>query len=256
MSKPDPGGERPTAALFVTCLVDLWRPSVGIASARLIEASGCRVAVPPTQTCCGQPAYNAGDRSGAVSAAKQVITAFEAYDYTVVPSGSCAATIKVHYPKLLGDDEAWRARAQALGGKTHELTSFLTGVRRYRPAIDFKRGVAYHDACSGLRELGVKAAPRRLLGEDALVEMAEAERCCGFGGLFAVKYDAVSEEMGRRKLDHAEASGADTLAAGELGCLLHLAGLARRQGRHIRCRHVAEILADMTGDLPAIGEGR
>lgn len=254
MTDPQP----PTVGVFATCLVDLYRPSVARASVRLLEAAGCAVDMPSAQTCCGQPVLNAGDRIGAARLARRLIALYEGYDYTVAPSGSCAAVIKRQFPDLLADDPDWRARAVALAERTHELTAFLAGVMRWRPApppAAGPRAVTCHDACSGLRELGIKAAPRRLL-EGAgvtIAEMADAERCCGFGGLFAVKYDGISAAIGRRKLDSAAASGADELVAGELGCLLHLAGLAAAEGRSLRCRHIAELLAGMD-DRPAIGE--
>ncbi len=247
----------PHVALFATCLVELFRPRIARASVTLLEAAGCRVAIPAAQTCCGQPAYNAGDREGARRMAEQQIAVLAPFAHVVVPSGSCAAMIVRHYPRLFADDPRWRARADALAAKTSELTAFLA-ARGARPEAATSTGpdITYHDGCAGLRELGLKAAPRRLLAArcgKAPCEMADGERCCGFGGLFSVKFDAVSDAIGRRKLDAAEATGADTLVAGELGCLLHLAGLARRQGRTIRCRHVAELLAGMD-DGPAIGE--
>ena len=256
--RPSPDADGPTVGLFVTCLVDLFRPSVGFAAVRLLEAAGCRVVVPDAQTCCGQPAYNAGDRADARAIARTVIETFAALDHVVVPAGSCAGMLVRHYPRLFDDAPDWHARAQALADKTHELTSFLadrlgvtaTGGR-------FPATVTCHDSCSGLRELGIKDAPRRLLAHVdgvALAEMDEAETCCGFGGLFCVKYDAVSAHMGAQKLDAAEAAGADVLVAGDMGCLLHLAGLARRTGRAIAVRHVAEVLAG-DADTPAIGEG-
>ncbi|MFQ5347274.1 MAG: (Fe-S)-binding protein [Rhodothalassiaceae bacterium] len=249
---------QPHVGLFVTCLVELFRPRVAAAARRLLEKAGCRVSVPRAQSCCGQPAYNSGDRLAAQAMARQQIRALECCDQVVVPSGSCAAMIARHYPRLLAEDPEWRARAETLAARTAELTAFLAARDAPPESLDgSSEPLTYHDGCSGLRELGIKAAPRRLLaacgGDSCLREMADAERCCGFGGLFAVKSDAISCAIGRRKLDDAEASGAGLLVAGELGCLLHLAGLARREGRTIRCRHVAEILAGMD-DGPAIGE--
>lgn len=245
----------PKVALFVTCLVELYRPSVASAARRLLERAGCVVVVPRGQTCCGQPPYNSGDREGARAVARATIRAFEGFDHVVAPSGSCAAMLHRHYPGLFDADDPWAARAAALAGKTRELTSFLAGVLRVEgPLAPQDAGrVTCHDSCSGLRELGIKAAPRRLLGE--IVEMDEAERCCGFGGLFSVKYDAIAAGIGAKKLDEAEAVGADTLVAGDLGCLLHLAAIARREDRKVRCRHIAEVLA---GDIdgPAIGDPR
>lgn len=247
---------KPRVALFVTCLVDLYRPSVGFAAIRLLERAGCVVEVPRLQTCCGQPVYNSGDRATARDLARPVIDAFLEYDHTVVPSGSCAGMIAKHYPALFDNDPQYRARAEALAAKTHELVSFLVDVRGVeRVAARHDGVVAYHDACSGLRELGVKAQPRRLLaGVQGLTvaELAEPELCCGFGGTFCVKYPEISTRMVADKVKDVEATGADTLLAGDMGCLLNMAGRLHRQGSSVQVRHVAEVLAGMTGEVPPI----
>ena len=250
--------DSPVVGLFVTCLVDLLRPSVGLAAVKLLEDAGCRVEVPLGQTCCGQPAYNSGDRADARAVASQVIAAFEGYDFLVAPSGSCAGMIKHHYPRLFDDDSTLRERAEALAARTFELVSFLADVRGVTEVgVRFDGRVTYHDACSGLRELGIKTQPRALLASVeglSFAEMADAEVCCGFGGTFCVKYPEISNQMVGEKAAAIEASGADTLLAGDLGCLLNMAGKLTRQGSRIRVRHVAEILAG-TADGPAIGEG-
>jgi len=247
----------PRVGLFVTCLVDLMRPSVAFAAIRLLEDAGCDVEVPDGQTCCGQPAYNAGDRADAVALARRAIAAFEGFDYVVVPSGSCAGMIRHHYPPLFAGDTGWEGRARALAERTHELTSFLVDVLRVETAaIALKAAVTYHDACSGLRELGVKAQPRHLLAAvDGLTlkESAMAETCCGFGGTFCVKYPEISERMVDAKADDLMATGADLVLAGDLGCLLNIAGRLKRRGSAMRARHVAEVLAGAL-DTPAIGE--
>ncbi|WP_147022098.1 (Fe-S)-binding protein, partial [Microvirga aerophila] len=161
-----PGDERrtkPRIGLFVTCLVDLMRPSVGFAAVKLLEDAGCAVHA-PVQTCCGQPGFNSGDRGTARDLAERTIAAFEEFDYVVAPSGSCAGMIRAHYPELFDDDPNWLPRANALAAKTYELTSFLVdvmGVTRVDAA--FSGTVTYHDSCSGLRELGVRTQPRSLL---------------------------------------------------------------------------------------------
>ena len=250
-------GERPRVGLFVTCLVDLFRPQVGFAAVTLLERAGCTVEVPRAQTCCGQPAYNAGDRTGARAVAEGVIAAFEGYDHVVAPSGSCAGMIKTHMAELFEGDAAWHARAAALAAKTHELVSFLVDVRGMTRVDARLDGTAtYHDSCSGLRELGVKAQPRRLLASVAglrLVEHAEAEHCCGFGGTFCVKYPEISTRMAADKCAAVARTGAGHLLAGDMGCLLNMAGRMRREGRDVRVRHVAEVLAGMAGG-PALGE--
>ncbi len=252
------GGERPRVGLFVTCLVDLYRPNVGFAAIRLLEAAGYEVIVPPGQTCCGQPAYNVGDVKDSVTIARQVLDAFDGLEHVVVPSGSCAGMISAHYPELFEDGSADRARADALAARTHELMSFLTDVARAElPAASYAGTVTYHDGCSGLRELGVKAQPRALLARVEglqLVEMEDTEVCCGFGGTFCVKYPDISERMVSDKVALAVQTGADTLVGGDLGCLLNIAGRAARLEVPLQVRHAAELIAGMTDAAP-IGAG-
>ena len=249
----------PNVGLFVTCLVDLMRPSVGFAAVELLEAAGCRVTVPAAQTCCGQPAYNMGDRADTREIARQTVQAFQDFDYVVVPSGSCAAMIKEHYPALFAGEPEVQSQAEALAEKTHELVSFLADVLKVEGVDAQYRGkVTYHDSCSGLRELGVKQQPRRLLASVEgleLVELQEAEVCCGFGGTFCVKYPEVSNKIVETKAEHIEGSQADLLLAGDLGCLMNMAGKLKRRGAKVEARHVAEVLAGKL-DAPAIGEGK
>ena len=248
----------PRVGLFVTCLVDLFRPTVGFAAVKLLEDAGCTVEVPRAQTCCGQPAYNSGDRADTMAIAAHTIEAFEGYDYVVAPSGSCAAMLREHYPALFTDDPGMAAKAAELAGRTYELVSFLTDVRGVTDVeARFPGSVTYHDSCSGLRELGIKDQPRALLATVeglTLAEHADAEVCCGFGGTFCVKYPDISNTMVGEKADAVEGTGADTLLAGDLGCLLNMAGKLKRRGAKMSARHVAEVLAGMT-DQPAIGEG-
>jgi L-lactate dehydrogenase complex protein LldE len=255
MPRPEPGAKL-RVALFATCLVDIMRPSVGFAAARLLEQAGCIVEV-PAQTCCGQPAFNSGDRRTTRELALQMIEAFEGYDYVVVPSGSCGGMIAKHYPELFADDPGLSGRAERLAAKTCELVSFLTDILGVmRVEASHKGSCTYHDSCSGLRELGIKTQPRRLLGTVEgldLVEMKDSEVCCGFGGTFAVKYGPISDQIVTEKCTNIEASGARTLLAGDLGCLLNMAGKLSRMGSQIEVRHVAEVLADMA-DEPAIGQ--
>lgn len=249
---------KPRVALFVTCLVDLYRPTVGFAAIRLLESAGCQVEVPRAQTCCGQPAYNNGDRATAREIARGVVDEFRNYDYVVVPSGSCGGMISHHYPALFDDDPEYRGRAEALAAKTHELVSFLTDVMGATSVDATHAGVVtYHDSCSGLRELGVKAQPRALLATVrglTLKEMADPEICCGFGGTFCVKYPEISTRMVTDKARDIQATGAETLLAGDMGCLLNMAGRLKREGAAMRVRHVAEVLAGMDAETPAIGD--
>ncbi len=260
MSSPAPTPPAsPRVALFVTCLVDLFRPTVGFAAVKLLEDAGCQVEVPSAQSCCGQPAWNSGDRKSTAAVARGVIEAFAGYDYVVVPSGSCGGMIAHHYPELFKDDPVWEPRARELAGRTHELVSFLADVLKIEGVTArFAGSVTYQDSCSGLRELGIKAQPRRLLATVeglALSELKDSEVCCGFGGTFCVKYPEISDKMVSEKLGCVAASGATTLLAGDLGCLLNMAGKLKREGSPIQVRHVAEVLADMS-DQPAIGEAR
>jgi len=248
---------RPRVGLFVTCLADLVRPQIGFASVKLLEQAGCDVEVPPTQTCCGQPAWNAGADKDALEIARQVIAAFEGFDYVVVPSGSCGGMIKRHYPEVFEKDAVWLARARALAAKTHELLSFLVKVRGVTTVpARFAKSVCYHDSCSSRREMGVIEEPRTLLASVeglTIKELSDTQICCGFGGLFSVKYPEISERMADDKVADIVGSEAQTLVGGDLGCLLHLAGRMKREGKTVEVRHAAEVLADM-GNEPALGE--
>ena len=248
---------RPAVGFFVTCLVDLMRPAVGFAAVKLLEDAGCTVAVPQAQTCCGQPALNSGDSGDARDIATQVIRAFAGFDYVVVPSGSCAGTIKVHYPELFADEPDRLAEARDLAARTWELTSFLHEVMKAGPLPGrLERIAAYHDSCSGLRELGIKAQPRALLaGLEGLEirELGYPETCCGFGGLFCVKYPEISGKMVDGKADDIVGTGADMLLGGDLGCLLNMAGRLSRRGHPVEVRHVAEVLAGHLNETPPIG---
>ncbi len=244
--------------LFVTCLVDLYRPNVGFAAVKLLENAGYRVEVPEAQTCCGQPAFNSGDYDSTREIAMQVIAAFEDFDYVVGASGSCMGTIKVHYPGLFKDTPEWQSRAQALSRKSYELTSFLTDIAGIDSVdSDFEANITYHDSCAGLRELGVKQQPRKLLDSVkglSLTEMPNSETCCGFGGTFCVKFPQISTRLASDKIDNIETSKAEVLLGGDMGCLLNISGRLKRLDKPVKVYHVAEVLAGMT-DIPAIGEG-
>jgi L-lactate dehydrogenase complex protein LldE len=241
--------------LFVTCLVDLIRPTVGFAAVKLMEDARCIVDV-PRQSCCGQPAFNSGDRTTTREIAAQVIAAFEPFDYVVAPSGSCAGMLKVHYPELFRGDPNWQPRADAFAAKTYELVAFLVDVCGVsRVAARLEATATYHDSCSGLRELGVHDQPRALLRTVEglkLAEMRDANVCCGFGGTFCVKYPDISDGIVGKKTAAIAATGAGLLLAGDLGCLMNMAGKLQREGSAIEVRHVAEVLAGMTRE-PAIG---
>ncbi|MGE4528053.1 MAG: (Fe-S)-binding protein [Rhodospirillaceae bacterium] len=244
-------------ALFATCLVETFRPAVGFAAIKLLRAAGMEVAVPPGQTCCGQPSFNSGDRAGAKRLAKRVIAEFEDYEAVVVPSGSCAGMIREHYPALFADDAQWGPRAARLAAKTHELTAFLVDVCGVETVeVERAASAAYHDSCSARREMKVLSQPRKLLASVAgleLREIDEPEECCGFGGTFCVKNPDISGRMVEEKAKAALATGADMLLAGDMGCLLNIAGRLRRMGSAMEVRHVAEVLAGDT-ETPGIAE--
>ena len=234
--------------LFVTCLVDLMRPGVGFAALELLESAGCEVSVPATQTCCGQPGWNSGDRSSARALAAKLLDEFGDCDYVVVPSGSCAGMVRVHYADVFQGDPYQLARAKKLAARTHELTDFLVNILKVeRVPGKFAGTVTYHDSCSGLRELGVKTQPRALLAKVPgleLAEMGECETCCGFGGSFAVKFGDISAQMAAAKCARIHASGASAVVLGDLGCMLNIEGRLRKQGdATTRVLHIAEVLA-------------
>ena len=244
-------------AVFVTCLVDFFRPSVGFAVVKLLEAHGCRVSVPAAQTCCGQPAYNGGARADARAIAAAVIEVFAEFEHVVAPSGSCAGMIREHYPALFAGDGKMERRARDLAARTHELIAFMTGelgIKRVEGR--FEGVVTYHHSCSSLREIGVRDEARELLDGIAGLEFREldgAEQCCGFGGAFCVKYPDISIDMVARKTAAIAATGAGTVLAGDLGCLLNIAGRLSREGAAVEVRHVAEVLAGMTAAPPIAG---
>ncbi len=259
MNTPPEKTPQPRVGFFVTCLIDMFRPNVGFAAVKLLQDGGCVVEVPRAQTCCGQPAYNNGDRRTSIAIARQVVAAFESYDYVVAASGSCAGMLRKHYPLLLDDDPVWRERAVDLARRCYELTTFLVDVLDVeRPGAEFAHTVTYHDSCSGLRELGIKRQPRLLLSNVPglqLTEMEDSEVCCGFGGTFCVKYPKISERMVSDKTARIIATKAECILGGDMGCLLNIAGRLKREGSAVKVYHVAEVLAGAADDA-AIGEGK
>jgi L-lactate dehydrogenase complex protein LldE len=241
---------------MVTCLADLLRPKLGFAAIKLLEAAGCSVEVPLRQVCCGQPAFNSGATKAAAGLARQIIQQFEPFDYVVLPSGSCAGMIRVHYAEALAGDRKWLPRAEALAAKTWELLSFLINVRKFKPdGVALKAAATYHDSCSGLRELGIFDEPRALLAAVEGLEMKQLPGnnvCCGFGGTFCVKYPAISNAIVEEKAKAVESTGAGLLLGGDLGCLINIAGKLSRNGSKVRVMHAAEVLAGMSDT--AIGE--
>ena len=238
--------------LFVTCLIDMMRPEIGFSTLKLLEAAGCEIIVPESQTCCGQPAYNSGDRKTARDLAEKFVAEFEEFDYVVIPSGSCGGMVKTHYADLFADDPALRARMERLAPRVYELTDFLHTVVKLdqlpaRADGSFQGNITYHDSCCGLRELGVQAQPRALLAKVPgvqLTEMKDQRTCCGFGGTFSIKQGDISGAMVTEKCANIQASGADAVVLGDLGCMLNIEGRLRRTGDDkTRVLHVAQVLA-------------
>ena len=226
----------------------MMRPSVGFAALKLLETAGCEVVVPAAQTCCGQPGWNSGDRAAARALAQKLLPEYEACDYLVVPSGSCAGMIRTHYPDLFKGEAAMTVRIERLSARTYELTDFLLNILKVKSVPgDFQGTLTYHDSCSGLRELGVKSQPRALLATMpgvTLKEMRDCETCCGFGGTFAIKYGEISSQMAATKCASVRATGAGAVALGDLGCMLNIEGRLRRDGDlSTQVLHVAEVLA-------------
>ncbi len=236
--------------LFVTCLVDLVRPNIGFATLKLLEDAGCDVIVPDSQTCCGQPGYNSGARAIAKQLAKKVLEDFRDCHYVVAPSGSCSGQIKVHAVEDLFKGEPEEAEFRALAAKWFELSDFLVNILKVDLGPTQLQGtITYHDSCSGLRELGIKQQPRSLLAKSGctLVEMQDAEKCCGFGGTFSIKLGEISTRMAENKCVNIGVTGADAIVGGDLGCLLNIEGRLRRNGdMKTKVYHFAEVVAGMT----------
>jgi L-lactate dehydrogenase complex protein LldE len=257
MAEPLPQARPPRVALCITCLADVFCPEVGEATVRLLRRLGYVVDFPPAQTCCGQPALNAGFRREARAVARRNLTIFADYAYVVVPSGSCTSMFRVLYPELFADDPVLGEQAESLAERTYELSEFLVKIAgvEHVGAV-FQGKVAYHASCHLLRELGITDAPLRLISQVQGVEfvpMDLAEQCCGFGGTFAVKYPQISDAMLQKKIASLKRAGADTLVSCDAGCLLHIAGRLHRQGESVRIMHLAELLA---GSQPEEGEHR
>jgi L-lactate dehydrogenase complex protein LldE len=276
------GGTRPKAALFVTCLVEFMRPTVGLAAAQLISQHPLELIVPEAQSCCGLPLYNAGDVEGTRILARQTLACLTGYDVIIVPSSSCAAMLRCHYPRLFQDDPITWPIARLCAARTYELSDYLSTIHKAAPQtaptpIDTPKqsdlalhraseptpGYSYHLSCSARRELGIKHPPYALLEEKigqplkrvspAQDPNSRAEQCCGFGGSFCVKYPEISTQMADVKLQDFQASGNPRVIGSDLGCLLHLAGRAAYQGQKLEFWHIAEILAGWHTLIPALG---
>jgi len=239
----------PRAQLFITCLVDTFHPQTGEAIVSILHRLGVAVDFPSAQTCCGQPAFNAGLRAEARPLAEHMIRVFEAVPGDIVtPSGSCAHMLRHNYPELFADDRIWLARALALAARTHEFTEYLVDVLAVTDVgARWDGSLTYHPSCHLLRGLGIDRQPRALLGHvrgAKLVELADAESCCGFGGIFSVAHPELSAEFLRRKIENLDRTSAPTVVVADTGCIMHIAGGLHRQGKPQRVAHIAEVLAN------------
>ena len=236
-----------TVTLFIQCLVDGIYPEVAQAMVRIFRHLGMELLCPTQQTCCGQPAFNAGYRREARVAAQHFIRLFESAQAIVCPSGSCVTMVRHHYPELFDDDAAWHERAVRVGARTYELTQYLVDILGVEDlGARYNGTVTYHDSCHLLRYLGVKEQPRQLLRKVAgldFVEMHDSDRCCGFGGTFAFKYEDISAAMAEDKARNIIASGADTVVGCDMGCLMNIQGMLSRMGSAVKSLHIAQILA-------------
>ena len=238
-------------ALFIPCLVDAFAPEVGEAVAAVLRRLGIDPVYPFGQTCCGQPAFNAGYRKEARTAARHFVEVFEPYGQIICPSGSCVAMVRHHYAELFDGDRKWLGRAMQAASRTFEFTEYLVDVLGIDDAgAAFSGRITYHDSCHLLNALGIAAQPRRLLANvagAAFVEMPDSDHCCGFGGSFSVKYPGISAALLEDKVKNILAAGADTVVGCDMGCLLNIEGMVHRQHLPVRVMHIAEILAGRRG---------
>ena len=235
-------------ALFIPCLVDALYPEVGEAVVTVFDKLGLPVTYPREQTCCGQPAFNAGYLPQARAAARHFIDIFESAEVIVCPSGSCTAMVRRHYLELLDNDQDWSHRARRVAEKIYEFSEYLVDVLGKKDiGAHYSGTVTYHDSCHLLRALGVREQPRRLIRHVAgahFVELHDSDRCCGFGGAFSVKYPEISTALVDEKVANILASGADVVVGGDMGCLMNIEGRLNRMRAKVRVMHIAQLLAD------------
>ncbi len=239
-----------TVQLFITCLIDSFFPQIGEAMVNVLNRAGVRVEFPAAQTCCGQPAFNAGLRSTALPMARHTIRVFErTTGYVIIPSGSCAAMVRQGYLELFKDDPAWLERARTLSQRVCEFTEYLVDVIQVTElSARWPGKLTYHPSCHLLRSLGVDRQPRALLAaiRDAeIIELPEHEDCCGFGGVFSLEHPELSAEFLKRKMANLEKTTSPTLVVADIGCLMHIQGGLARQGKAQRVLHIAEVLNNL-----------
>ena len=238
--------------IFIPCFVDQLYPATALNMVKVLERVGVQVNYNPAQTCCGQPAYNAGYHPAARAVAGKFLADFaapatDAHRYIVSPSASCVGMVRNSYTELFAGQAEQRA-CQGVQGRVYELTEFLVGVLGIEavPGARLAGKYTYHDSCSALRECGIGPGPRRLLAGVAgleRIEMAETSTCCGFGGTFAVKFEAISVAMAQQKVEHALATGADYLISTDVSCLMHLDSYIKKEKLPLTCLHIADVLA-------------
>ena len=234
-------------SLFVTCLVDQFYPQIAVSAVKILEQLGIDVHFDVRQTCCGQPAFNSGFTEEAKQVGCSLLDIYKDQEWIVTPSGSCCSMMKVFLPELLSDEPRYSELAQNVSTRVWDFSDFLVFVLKVESmGASFGARATYHDSCHLLRELGIQEPPRKLLNSVAgldLQEMENSEQCCGFGGTFSVKFAEVSSEMGRKKLQAIEQTGAQYVIAADASCLMHLEGLINRQKSQLKTMHIAEVLA-------------
>jgi L-lactate dehydrogenase complex protein LldE len=235
-----------TVQLFVPCFIDQLYPDVAFNTIKVLEKAGCIVKYNEQQTCCGQPAFNAGFWGESKDVCTKFVQDFDGADYIVSPSASCTGFVRNNFGKIF-ENNAFQSPAKKVANQMFELTEFLTKILNVTDlGASFNAKVTYHDSCAGLRECKIKEAPRTLLSNVhglELVEMNDTEACCGFGGSFAVKYDTISVAMADQKIENAIATEAEYIVSGDMSCLMHLAGRINFNGQAVKVMHIADVLA-------------
>ena len=242
-----------TVDIFIPCFVDQLYPTTALNMVKVLERLGVQVNYNPSQTCCGQPAYNAGHHPAARAVAEKFLDDFaapaaDAGRYIVSPSASCVGMVRNSYTQLFAETPARQSACRGVQGRVYELTEFLVGVLGVTavPGAQLAGTYTYHDSCSALRECGIGPGPRQLLDGVAglrRIEMAETSTCCGFGGTFAVKFEAISVAMAQQKVEHALETRADYLVSTDVSCLMHLESYIKKENLPLRCLHIADVLA-------------
>ncbi len=233
--------------IFVPCFIDQLYPQVAFNMVKLLEKAGCTVQYNTNQTCCGQPSFNAGYWQESKDVCSKFIADFKGADYIVAPSASCIGFVKNYFAKVFEGSSQY-LEATETGKRAYELSDFLVNVLKVEDfGASFNAKATYHDSCAGLRECGIKGEPRKLLANVKgleLLEMKDVEACCGFGGSFAVKFEAISIAMADQKIDNAEATGAQYIISTDMSCLMHIDGRIKHRGSNLKVLHLADVLVN------------